>query len=369
MKRPFKIIAIGLLLPCCFISCARCKLQLPGTVTRELSILSYNVQNLFDDVDNGTEYSEFDPTEGEWSTAHFHTKCIRINEVITAAIRHGPDIVALQEVENENALDTLRNDYLKGKRYIYSALVPSSGSAVNVAVLSRFPITEIKAHQIYVDEPRNLRNILECWIAVGDEELVIFNNHWKSKLGGAEETEQLRIEAAGVINRRCRDILSEHPAMDIVIVGDFNESVDEYGRVDGAYQTAFLPWNGNFPQSYHKKSLSLSLSAEEMTITDGGGAGTNEITELGFFSCWADWKAEEGPGGSYYYKGGWETIDNIFLTSTLFDDKGVTYESFSVVENDFLLNEKGSPFRWDSERKDGYSDHLPLLATFSVEEN
>ena len=49
-----------------FISCTRC--TFPGSKPKDgkVTVLSYNVENLFDDVDNGTEYPENDPGAGEW---------------------------------------------------------------------------------------------------------------------------------------------------------------------------------------------------------------------------------------------------------------------------------------------------------------
>lgn len=358
-----KAFVVILVIPCLFISCTRCKLQLPGMTADEISVLTYNVQNLFDDVDNDTEYYEYDPGEEEWTTTHFHTKCMHVAEVIATSVQHGPDIVALQEIENENTLDTLNNDYLKGKRYRYTAFVPAPDSAVNVALLSRFPITEIRAHQIYVDEPRKSRHILECRITVGENEFVLFNNHWKSKSGGARETEPLRIEAAGVVRRRVAEISAEAPKTDIIVVGDFNENVDEYTQVAAAYQTALLPSDGEAPDHYLNKSLLVSFNKEEMRAFSGS-RGTDVLNEgVVLYTCWAD---EEHPG-SYVYRGKWEAIDGVLVSSALFDSEGLTYQDFEVVDRGFLLGENGFPRGWDREKKEGYSDHLPLLVRFSVE--
>ncbi|HDY87630.1 MAG TPA: hypothetical protein ENH82_05865 [bacterium] len=58
--------------------------------------------------------------------------------------------------------------------------------------------------------------------------LIIFNNHWKSKLGGAEETEFQRLEVAALIAGKLREIHLEQPYADIVVLGDLNENVVEY---------------------------------------------------------------------------------------------------------------------------------------------
>ena len=66
--------------------------------------MSYNVENLFDDVDDGTEYPEYDPGRGSWSSEAFPLRVDTIAEVVRKSVPGGPDILLLQEVENGNAL-------------------------------------------------------------------------------------------------------------------------------------------------------------------------------------------------------------------------------------------------------------------------
>ncbi len=355
----FRIIVSLLGLQTLLISCTRCELELPGTNGDEITILSYNVENLFDDSSNGNEYPDYDPGEETWNTTLYQTKSMHIAEAIKTAVQGGPDILALQEIENENTLLEIRDTHLKNKRYLHHAFVPAHEAAVNTAVLSRYPITTIKAHAVHLDGSDRLRNILEVHIAVDDTTLFLFNNHWKSKSGGAEETEPLRVESAWVVKQRITAILEEEPDADIVLAGDFNENIDEFTRVAGAYQTAFIPETGSYPDTFTRKSI--IYTTEKDHDTDGSGTAT-------FYSCWADAEAEAEADGSYYYRGRWETIDNILLSPGLFDERGLRFEEFEVVDHSFLLNEKGLPYRWNSETKKGYSDHLPIVATFSVEQ-
>jgi endonuclease/exonuclease/phosphatase family metal-dependent hydrolase len=308
---------------------------------------------LFDDVDNDTEYPEYDPGQGSWNTSLFHTKCMHIAEVIKSSVQNGPDIVGLQEIENENALKVLNEEYLKGLRYRYTSLVPAEESATNVAILSRIPITAVKTHQLQVNGPQRLRHIQEVDIQIDEHPVILFNNHWKSKLGGAEATELSRIEAAGIIKRRIAEIASENPSADVIVIGDFNENVDEFSHTGSLYQTALLPTDIELPADFSRKSIFYTFNPEDASV--------NGDTVI-LFSCWA----HSTESGSYFFRGRWETIDNILLSPGLFDDQGISFESFEVVKRAFMVNEKGTPYRWESRRKEGYSDHLPLAATFHV---
>ena len=70
-------------------SCASCSLAgigIPGVrlAGRRITVLAYNAENLFDDVSNGTEYREYDPATGEWSSELFHIKMQHLAEVLRA---------------------------------------------------------------------------------------------------------------------------------------------------------------------------------------------------------------------------------------------------------------------------------------------
>jgi len=51
-----------------------------------LTLMSYNVENLFDDVHNGSEYREFDPGRGTWNAEFFKVRIKSIAEVVRKAV-------------------------------------------------------------------------------------------------------------------------------------------------------------------------------------------------------------------------------------------------------------------------------------------
>ena len=108
-----------------------------------LTVMSYNVENFFDDVHNGTEYREFDPSKGKWNTEFFTLRMDTIAEVVRKSVAGGPDILLLQEVENENALRALVDHGLAGMGYAWTAFVPKKGLSANLAIVSRVPIETV----------------------------------------------------------------------------------------------------------------------------------------------------------------------------------------------------------------------------------
>ena len=312
-----------------------------------LSILSYNVQNLFDDVDDGTEYDEFDPGRGEWGEEQFHAKLRRLAEVLRQVEGGLPDIVVLQEVENKNAVDVLLRHYLDDGGYRHVVMVPVAGSAIQLAVLSRPEVVSVHSHRVYPGSTSFLqRDILEIEFGIGHYPLILFANHWKSKRGGAAATEEARRAAARVIVRRLEAILIREPQAEVVLVGDLNEGPEEYRRVGKKYVTALMPVDT--PEGASEDSLLVSFDPP-----------ASETTRPVFYSPWGDTQVE----GSYWHAAGnrWERIDHFLLSAGLFDQQGRRFDSFMVIDAPNLLDSRGHPYRFDAQTGRGYSDHLPIL--------
>jgi len=354
-------LAVGVLLS--MYSCSGCSfLPERSAVPENCTILTYNVQNLFDDVNDGTEYDEFIPATGGWNSGLFHLKLQRVSEVLTRFPGGGADIILLQEVENENALEMLRTHYLKGGGYRYSAVSDAPDTAVQTAVLSRFPITQVKAHTVTLNGQAVGRPILECSFEAVGRKLVLFCCHWKSKSGGAENTEPDRIAAAGVLADILQTKSADEASVPVLVAGDLNECIDEWELHSGTYQTALMP---------------VSRIGADVGEGNGGGntGGSGESGESLFVSgefdeagihdghtvLFSPWLAQDEYRGSYAYRGTWEKIDHFLLNGCFKDSMGIEYDSFLVIDDTLLLDDEGYPVRWIPDLERGYSDHLPLL--------
>jgi len=323
----------------------------------KVTVMSYNVENLFDNVDNGTEYKEYDPGRGKWNSELFYKKLASISRVIKASSKKGPDIIALQEVENKNTLNKLVEGYLKNMNYNYIVIVPKSRLAANVGIISRYPVKQVHSYYVSSWGEYPVRNILEADISVNGRLLYLFDNHWKSKSGGKAVTEISRREAARVLIKRLKEIHTVNPNADIVVCGDFNDDIDEYITAGKKYETAFIPAAETVPEEYFKSSIFLSGIPEKLFVS----------SRIILYDPWYELirRLNGKDVGSYVYRRKWETPDHILLSYGLFDNKGLTYEpgNFRVMKNSFLLSpDTGYPKRWSFVKsREGYSDHLPLI--------
>ena len=302
----------------------------------KFDLMSYNVENLFDTIDDTNKADEdFTPTgKLQWNTAKYYEHLNHTVDAITNKGTNFPAIVGLIEVENGTVLNDLVNtSFLKGKGYqvvwyegpdergIDVALIYDSK---RVAIVGSRPIPVVLES---VSDP-NTRDILKVSVKVGSEDFHLFVNHWPSRRGGQDESEMHRIKAASVLRKEVDQILSVNPKANIICMGDFND----------------------FPSN---KSVHDVLQA----------GVSNEHSVL--FNMMSDFEALKK--GTHFYKGEWSPLDQFMVSYGMFDNKCVSANSFEVVSYDFLYytSKDGvkSPARayvGDS-YKGGYSDHLPIL--------
>ncbi|MCL2295368.1 MAG: endonuclease/exonuclease/phosphatase family protein [Spirochaetes bacterium] len=319
---------------------------------KELVIVSYNVFNLFDDVRNGTEYPEFDPTNGMWTSSMYRQRLQNTAKVIAAtAPGRGPDIICLQEIENRKVLRDLATIWLKNYSYQYYVSADNERSAITTGIISRYPIKRTLNHSLFLDDFTNLRIITETVIEIGDTDFYIFNSHLKSKLGGVEFTEAARIKAAEAIAARCREIYRENPRAKIIVTGDLNVNIDEYIRQERRYLTAIMPLD----------EMCIFAGEDVLVVTRNRHEAVLAGDSVVFYSPWYRWFDEGNEVGSFMFRGSWQTLDHFLLTAPFFNGRKWEYSGFRVLNNPELACSLGYPRRWNNRMQSGYSDHFPIV--------
>jgi len=304
-----------------------------------LKIATYNVENLFDFKNNGTEYKEYRPNKHNWTRKIFNKKLLNTSEVICDV---NADIIALQEIENENILKLLKKGLKNiGCIYKYHAITHKKKSGIQVAILSKIPI--MRSKEIIVSRQVKYRNILETKFIVDNKPFYIFNNHWTSK----RSDENKRIKSARTLVNRLKTLAK---GSEYIILGDFNNDYAEY-FVESPTAINHVLKTINTEERFFRIN---SLKEEALSHY-------NLWLELVNYKRW-----------SHNFYGNKQALDAIVLPSTLFDGKGLEYvnDSFSVFKKSYLFHKKGYIFRWEIKKGQhkgrGYSDHLPVYALFST---
>ncbi|MDD3823375.1 MAG: endonuclease/exonuclease/phosphatase family protein [Sphaerochaetaceae bacterium] len=332
-----------------FLLCAfGCGCNLDGMRSDDGSVMvmTYNVQNLFDQFVSGNEYPEFTP-EGGWSADAYRIRLERTAQAISQGHGRIPDVVLLQEVEHERVLQELVETHLAKWGFRWYAATDERDSPVQLGMVSRYPIVESVSHRVHGSRP-----ILEGTVDLGNEYLTILNVHAKSRKGGIEETEQQRMDTSRAIAARAKEVLAANPFRAVMVAGDFNESADAAIREEG-FDHALVPLDS---PDCARQSYGGSLPVTGAVPPQGA-----------WYTWWLDRSMTlmaKSPG-SYLYQGVWETYDQLLLSPAFFDGYGIEFLNGMVGAHAPLTDDGGHPAAYDGRTGKGYSDHLPVSVILS----
>lgn len=319
-----------------------------------LRIVSWNIQTLFDGKEQGTEFDEYTEAAG-WNEASYTRRLKKLQDALVYISGKGLDFLALQEVENSQILSDLVSGPLKEQGFCWTAFSAQPGAAFGLGLISRHPIDACYSHAVLHDGVLTPRPVLEVHATVCSQALVILVCHWKSKLGGIEESEAARRSAARIVRQRLDILGKTRPDLPVLVAGDLNTRHDEFLKSGATYVTALVPDIASAAELV--KNSPCAEFKNYIVISD------KKSTESCYFkneyTLYSPWPGSEW-NGSYVYKNNWESIDHFLYNSAFFDDIGWDYESFSVLDGELFLDDSRYPCEFNPRTGAGYSDHFPV---------
>jgi predicted extracellular nuclease len=316
----------------------------------KVCIAFYNVENLFDTLDDPNKIDEqFLPGgDYDWTAKKYASKLDHLAQVISK-LNSGkaPDILGLCEVENMAVLVDLVNDkQLSDEGYGIVHFESPDARGIDVALLYRksmFRIKDSKPNILDLSSYGNTtRDILQVELESRGkvkETIHVLVNHWPSRRGGLAESEPKRVKAAKTLKAIVDGITDKNSKANIVIMGDFNDE----------------PFN---------KSIRDELATAEDFDKLGGASLFNPMARL-----------KQAGLGSYNYRGNWNMLDQIIISKALLDGEKAEYEKYSakIFSPEWLRQHGGTydqyPFRTFGGRKylNGYSDHFAVSIQLTFE--
>jgi len=306
----------------------------------DFTVATYNVENLFDLKLDGTEYKEYRPYTKTWNKQSFHNKIKNITQVLHDL---KADILTLQEIESQEAFNYLIQN---NPQYKYHIFFKKQTASVGIALLSIYPIKSTKP--IYVDKNNKYsRPILKTTLSVENHNFILYINHWRSK----RASESKRIVYAMALKKEIENL---DKSEDYIILGDLNSNYNEFQTFK--YNKKL---NDTFGITGINQILNTTLNENFIHIKQ-----MLTQTKKVHYNLWLDYNDDKF---STLFKREYNTPDNIIISQGLFDRYGISYvqNSFQVFKPSYLI-QNNKIKRWNRFKNSGYSDHLPIYATFST---
>ncbi len=308
------------------------------THKRMFGVAFYNLENLFDTLNNNGKYDhEFSPEgKNNWDGTKYWHKINNLSYAIsqfkTKTTPLGPAIIGVSEIENITVLqDLVKADAIKdlNLQIVHHDSPDLRGVDVGLLYNPRFfQLINVTNHTLTSVNFKTRDQM--CVVGLlGGKRVGVIVNHWPSRRGG-ERSVASRVAAANLTKHIADSLLKVDPKMGVIIMGDLNDDPSD-------------------------KSCSVVLGAVKKKDQCKPGGLYNPF-----------WRMLEKGIGSYIYRGGWDLFDQIIVNYNLVSGAaGLEYYDAKVLNFDFLKQSdgqyKGYPWRtfsggaWSG----GYSDHFP----------
>ena len=316
----------------------------PAQSDSSFSVMTLNVNNLFDELDDPKKDDKaYLPIELKQTNKHINScnrvpvnswknECLYLDwdsETKDAKLKNlardillydetGPDILALQEVENINILKQLFK-LLEPYGYIDLELLESKDyRGIDNAIISKFEIIDSTLHYIKFTgefEDKDTRPILDSTILINNKKIKVYNVHFPA---GYHDV-SMRIDSLNKLKK----LLQMHN-MPTVALGDFNVNTEEDSE--------------------------LFIYKDQEDLWDVAHS-------IGCADC----------KGTYYYSYGksWSFLDTIFVSK----QRNISYDADSIklhITEHNAYKDSGKPIRFNAKSKTGVSDHLPMVARIKI---
>lgn len=320
------------------------------------TFVELNCENLFD-TENDPHKNDDEYTESSlrhWDKRKYYDKLYNIaKEIISCAQHpedkgegHMPDMVALCEVENDSVMVGLtRRSMLWSYHFDYLITHSPDPRGINVALMynpNSFKLLESRSIHIDLPDKRPTRDILYAkGLIINHDTLHVFVVHSPSRRGGEKTTRKDRLQVAKTLAMQVDSLNSIFMAQSYV--NENNEESQKKNHIIIA---------GDFNDYSGDAALEL-LESHRLTEISKHSAGIY---------------SDNPCKGTYFFNNEWNSLDHIFtsqkLTNLLLDCYINNNPKLMELDSNGNLIPKRS-YRGINYNH-GYSDHLPLVARFSI---
>lgn len=320
------------------------------------TIAFYNLENLFDPIDDPTKFDEASPImELNTNKEEAYKKKIKNMARVIADIGHDvtnntPAIIGVSEVENREVLEDLVNDSLLiDKDYGIVHYHSPDARGIDVALLYQkklFTPISTSSHELKIFDDLSRKRVYtrDQLLVSGnleDDFIHLVVNHWPSRSGGEARTRPKRVAAAKLTKRIVDSLQVIDPYAKVFIMGDLNDD----------------PTNS---------SVKDELKAQK---------NRKKVGLKGIYNPYED--LFKNGLGTTAYRDTWSLFDQILITKPLLENDYSSFRFYKagIFNENYLITKKGQykgyPYRsWSNGAfSDGFSDHFPVYVYIIKEVN
>lgn len=181
----------------------------------------YNVENMFDDVDDPNKSDDDMEPKSEAS----------LRKVADTLKTVNADVVALEEVENIEVLQDFLDTHLPGMYPNVTLVEGNDGRGIDVAFVSKYPITRVESHKDDRFPVPNTsqegwfrRDLLEVTVQIPNGPAVdLYTTHLKAHSGG-QAADDLRLAEATQMRKIVAEDQAANPDGFQIVFGDLNDT-------------------------------------------------------------------------------------------------------------------------------------------------
>lgn len=311
------------------------------------TVAFYNLENLFDTVDDPTKFDEASPImELNANREEVYKKKVKNMARVLADIgkentNNSPAVIGVCEIENREVLEDVINDsLLRNKDYGIVHYNSPDARSIDVALLYQkklFTPISTSSHELKIFDDQTgkrvyTRNQLLVSGELEGDLMHVIVNHWPSRSGGEERSRPKRIAAAKLSKYLVDSLQVIDPYAKIFVMGDLNDD----------------PTN---------ESVKKVLKTEK---------DKDKVAFKGLYNPYENY-FKDGIGTTAY-RDAWSLFDQIIISKPLLDKDYKTFQFYKAnIYNKNYLIEKAGTYKGYPKRSfsnggftDGFSDHLPV---------
>lgn len=307
------------------------------------SVGFYNLENLFDTIDNENNDEEYLPNgANKWGSMKYNAKLKNMSYVISQiGIDQTPlglAVLGVSEIENRGVLeDLVKQPAIASRTYQIVHYDSPDKRGIDVGLLYNprlFTVTNSKSYRLHTDDENFFtRDQLMVSGYLMGEKIHLIVNHWPSRSGGEDRSRPKRNAAAGLTRSIVDSLYRVEPKARIIVMGDLNDD----------------PFN------------------ESCAVILGAKKNAEDVKAGDLYNVF--WKTLEKGTGTLSYNDQWNLFDQIIISNELThgEKNNLRLWKSEVFYRNFLIQQegkyKGTPLRTHGSGVwlNGYSDHLPTL--------